>query len=116
MRLAPPAGTAWRAFTQLFPTPDALVFTAPNLQYLLDSPIEFSAATLREFTVAPAGDEPPATIRVVVHHLGPDAHVDAFTKDVERIVLEQRSLEAAGGPLSEAQRAFRDAWLGSQAR
>lgn len=92
VRLVAPTGKTWRAFTQLFPSSDPLVFTASNLQYLLDSPIEFSAATLRDFTVAPVGSEPAATIRVVVHHLGPDALVDDVTKDVERIVREQRAI------------------------
>src|SRR4051812_17388625 len=32
----------WRVATQLFPGPDVQTFTAPNLQYLMDSPSEFS--------------------------------------------------------------------------
>src|SRR5690606_34942999 len=44
-----PEGASWRVATQLLPTDDPLVFTAPNLQYLMDSPAEFSAFTLREF-------------------------------------------------------------------
>lgn len=92
VRLVPPTGKPWRVFTQLFPTPDAQVFTAPNLQYLLDSPIEFSAAALREFTVAPRGSEPAATMRVAMHHLGTDAELDTFVRDLERIVLEQRAV------------------------
>ena len=45
----PPAGSNWRPATQLFPTADPWTFTAPNLQYLLDSPTELSAYRLREF-------------------------------------------------------------------
>ena len=37
-----PAGSAWKAATQLYPTPAPLEFTAPNLQYFMDSPIELS--------------------------------------------------------------------------
>lgn len=100
VRLVPPAGKAWRAYTQLFPVSasDATAgaagqqFTAPNLQYLMDSPIEFSAATMREFTVPPRAGEPAATIRVVVHHLGRESDVDAFAKDVEKVVLAQRDV------------------------
>jgi predicted metalloprotease with PDZ domain len=92
VRLVPPTGRTWRVFTQLFPTTDAHVFTAPNLQYLLDSPIEFSAAALREFTVAPRASEPAATIRVAMHHLGTDTQLDTFVRDLERIVLEQRAI------------------------
>ncbi|MGI8672869.1 MAG: M61 family metallopeptidase [Luteitalea sp.] len=89
VRLNQPPGKRWQVATQLFPTADPLVFTAPNLQYLMDSPIEFSAHTLREFTVAGAGGRAPARIRLAVHHLGTDAQVDAYTKEVEKIVREQ---------------------------
>ena len=92
VRLVAPEGREWRPYTQLMATDDPFVFTAPNLQYLLDSPIEFSAATLRTFDVEPVGTEPHATIRVVVHHQGPDAQVETFARDVERIVHEQRAV------------------------
>ena len=34
----PPKGSSWVVATQLFPTDSAWTFTAPNLQYLMDSP------------------------------------------------------------------------------
>src|SRR6187401_3116931 len=37
-----PSGKAWKVATQLFPTNDPLVFTAPNIHYLMDSPTDFS--------------------------------------------------------------------------
>ena len=37
-----PPGKAWKVATQLFPTSDPLVFTAPNIHYLMDSPTDFS--------------------------------------------------------------------------
>ena len=43
-------------------------FTAPNLQYLMDSPAEFSAFTLRTFTVPDERRTP--VFRVAVHHTG----------------------------------------------
>jgi predicted metalloprotease with PDZ domain len=46
-----PAGRPWRVATQLFTTPDPLVFTAPNIHYLMDSPAEFSTFTMRTFMV-----------------------------------------------------------------
>ena len=87
--LEPPAGASWRAATQLYPTPDPLVFTAPNLAYLLDSPIELSDFALRTFTVADPSD--PArrpTFRVAVHHAGGGSALDAYAEAVERIVRE----------------------------
>src|SRR5919204_696670 len=58
VRFDPPAGRAWRVATQLFPGRDAQTFTAPNLQYLMDSPSEFSAFALRTFTVRDGAREP----------------------------------------------------------
>jgi predicted metalloprotease with PDZ domain len=90
VRLMPPAGKPWRVATQLFPTADPLVFTAPNLHYLLDSPIDFSNFTLREFTVDDGRKRngPPPTIRIALTHDGTDAEADAYARDVERIVRE----------------------------
>ena len=54
-----PAGVS---ATQLFPGADPFTFTAPNLQYLMDSPTEFSAFSVRSFTVADGAaraDVPP---------------------------------------------------------
>jgi predicted metalloprotease with PDZ domain len=86
-----PQGTNWRVATQLFPTDDPLTFTAPNLQYLMDSPAEFSDFVWRTFDVARAG-APRATIRIALHHQGTDAEADRFAGDVERIVLEEEAI------------------------
>jgi predicted metalloprotease with PDZ domain len=88
IRFEPPAGASWRIATQLLPGRDALTFTAPNLQYLMDSPAELSAFALRTFTVADEARTP--VFRVAVHHRGTDAEVDAFVRDVETIVRETR--------------------------
>ena len=92
VRFTQPPNRAWRVSTQLFPTDDALAFTAPNLQYFMDSPVEFSAHVVREFTVPRPGAGPPARIRLAVHHLGTDAQVDAYTAMVEKIVREQAAI------------------------
>ena len=92
VRFEPPAGqsgdTAWRVATQLLPGAEPFTYTAPNLQYLMDSPTEVSAFSLRTFTVPGVAVSP--VIRLAVHHTGTDAELDAFTKDVERIVGEAR--------------------------
>jgi predicted metalloprotease with PDZ domain len=84
---APPAGLNWKPATQLFPTSDAWTFTAPNLQYLFDSPTELSAYRLREFTVKNP-DGKSYTIRTAVHAEGPDQDVDQYAAGVEKIVRE----------------------------
>ena len=51
VRFERPSGTSWNVATQLMLGPDAFSFSAPNLQYLMDSPAEFSQFSLRTFTV-----------------------------------------------------------------
>jgi len=88
VRFEPPTGAAWRVATQLLPGADARTYTAPNFQYLMDSPAEFSGFGLRTFTVADAPGAP--VFRVAAHHTGTDPELDAFAADVERIVREAR--------------------------
>ena len=88
VRFEAPVGTSWRVGTQLLPGDEARTYTAPNLQYLMDSPTEFSDFSLRTFTLADAPGAP--LVRLVVHHEGTDADLDAFAADVERIVRESR--------------------------
>ncbi len=91
VRFEQPAGRTWRVATQLYPTEDPLTFTAPNFHYLMDSPAEFSAHTLRTFTVADAGGGAPQ-FRVALHHDGSDADADAFARDAEKIVRESMAV------------------------
>jgi predicted metalloprotease with PDZ domain len=88
--LTQPPGRVWKVATQLFPTTDPLVYTAPNIHYLMDSPTEFSNFTLRTFTVDDGAKRngPPPTFRIALHHEGTEAEADAFAKDVEVIVRE----------------------------
>jgi predicted metalloprotease with PDZ domain len=88
VRFDVPAGSSWRVATQLVPGRDPFTYSAPNLQYLMDSPAELSAFTLRTFTVPDEARTP--VFRVAVHHAGSDADVDAFARDVESIVREAR--------------------------
>ena len=90
IRFERPTGTSWRVATQLTPAADGLSFTAPNLQYLMDSPSEFGAFTLRSFTVP--DDRRTPVFRVAVHHNGTDADVDGLARDVEAIVREARHI------------------------
>jgi predicted metalloprotease with PDZ domain len=90
VRFVRPPGRQWKVATQLFPTDDPLVFTAPNIHYLMDSPTDFSNFTLREFSVDDGRKRkgPPPTIRIALTHDGTGAEADAFARDVERIVRE----------------------------
>ena len=88
-----PPGMTWAVATQLFSTGDPLVFTAPNLQYLMDSPAEFSDFELRTFAVPdPAAPTNRPMFRLVVHHESAAETVDAFATEVERVVRETVSV------------------------
>ncbi|HVH12539.1 MAG TPA: hypothetical protein VM759_05790, partial [Longimicrobium sp.] len=95
VRFERPAG--WRVATQMAPTADSAVFTAPNLQYFMDSPTEVGPWDVREWTVTgPAGRS--STIRLVLHHLGTAEELDRFADKTRRVVAEQIALwgEPAG--------------------
>jgi predicted metalloprotease with PDZ domain len=94
--LVPPAGRDWKAATQLFPTSEPLTFSAPNLAYLMDSPIEFSDFDLATFTLPSATGDPGVTFRVAVHHTDSQRDVDAFAEDLEKIA---RAASAVFGEL-----------------
>ena len=89
VRFEPPPDSGWRVATQLYPTDDPFVYTAPNLQYLLDSPAEASRFAERTFTVAdPADPGHRPAFRIAVHHTGGEGELDRYAGDVERIVRE----------------------------
>jgi predicted metalloprotease with PDZ domain len=87
----PPAGSNWRAATQLFPTAEPLTFTAPNLQYFMDSPTELSDFRVSQFTVA-AADGSEARFRVVAHVGGTQAGFDALVTAIRRLVREEMAV------------------------
>jgi len=88
VRFDRPAGTSWNVATQLQSGTDAFSFSAPNLPYLMDSPVEFSQFALRTFTVTDENRTP--VFRLVVHHTGTDAEVDGLARDVQAIVREAK--------------------------
>jgi predicted metalloprotease with PDZ domain len=90
-----PAGMRWQVATQLHgdrspddarPGADRYEFSAPNLQYLMDSPVEFGPVVMRQFAVA------SRTFRFALHHTGTDAELDSYLKDVEKIVRQEGAI------------------------
>lgn len=87
----PPTGSNWKIATQLFPTSDPWTFTAPNLQYFMDSPVELADLVISEFTV-PNADGSPVRIRLAAHSDGSQADVDALAKLVQPMVREHMAV------------------------
>ena len=85
-----PAASDWQIATQLYATPDPHTFTAPNLQYLMDSPAELSHFVLRTFQVPslrPGGKT--QTIRVAMHSQASAAELDTYFAGVQKLVREE---------------------------
>ncbi|HJP85863.1 MAG TPA: hypothetical protein VJ852_07740 [Gemmatimonadaceae bacterium] len=96
IRLAIHAPAGWRIATQLRPTGDSAVFTAPSLQYFMDSPTEVGPVSWRTWTASYGGK--PSTWRLAVHFLGNQAQLDTFATMAQRIVAEEVAMwgEPAG--------------------
>ncbi len=87
----PPGGLKWKPATQLFTTNDPWTFTAPNLQYMMDSPTELSNYALREFTVTNP-DGKTFTIRTAVHADASSQEIDRYAAEVQKIVNEEKAV------------------------
>lgn len=91
-----PSGKRWQVATQLHgdrpsdsarrTVPGVFEYTAPNLQYLMDSPVEFGPVSIPQFTMG------GRTFRFAVHHTGSAAELDGFVKDVEKIVRQEGAI------------------------
>ncbi|HEU4878866.1 MAG TPA: PDZ domain-containing protein [Gemmatimonadaceae bacterium] len=88
--------SGWKIATQLAPTRDPGVFTAPNMQYFMDSPTEIGPVSQRSWTKTHGGRK--STWNIAMHHLGTEAQLDSFTVMVRRIVDEEIAMwgEPAG--------------------
>jgi predicted metalloprotease with PDZ domain len=94
-----PVGLQWQIATQLHgvsgdgspydtrrPVPDHYEYTAPNLQYLIDSPVEFGPITVETFMIG------PQMFRFAAHHTGTRMQLQAFVKDVAAIVQQEEAI------------------------
>lgn len=79
-----PEGSGWRVATQLAPTDDPFRFTAPDLDYFMDSPTEVSDFWEDSWQVQ--GPDGPETIRIALHHTGTDAQAEAYARGARKIV------------------------------
>ncbi|THD69538.1 M61 family peptidase [Robertkochia marina] len=76
----------WKVATQLVKE-DEDTYTAPNLYYLMDSPVEISDHEVRSFKIdGPQGEQ---TIEFALHHRGGSMIFDEFFEGVKKIVTEE---------------------------
>ncbi len=83
-----PPGSNWTIATQLAPEPDG-TWQAPNLDRLMDSPVEISHHAQPEWKV---GD---AQFRLSLHHTGTDEEAAAYARMCEAVVTEQEGVFGA---------------------
>ena len=79
----------WKVATQM-PRVMGNIYTAPNLQYFMDSPTEISNYGLRQFTVDNNGQQ--QTIEFVLHHNGTEAELDTYFEQVKKVVLAEKDV------------------------
>lgn len=86
----------WKVATQLAPTSDPSRFTAPNMQYFMDSPTEVGPLMFSSWQAMVNGKV--WTWRVGVHHQGTQEQVDTYAGMARKVVEEQLALfgETAG--------------------
>jgi predicted metalloprotease with PDZ domain len=76
----------WKVATQLRQGSDKNVFTAPNMQYLMDSPISLGAQQVRSWQ---EGDQ---TIELAALYLGPNSELDGYAKKIQKVVKEEKAV------------------------
>ncbi len=80
-----PASSNWRVATELTPHADG-TWSAPNLEQLMDSPVEISAHAEPEWKIE------DATFRLALHHLGTDREASVFATMCKAVVLEEEGV------------------------
>ena len=79
----------WKVATQL-KLESGTTYSAPNLQYFMDSPAEISNFFLREFEEESNGKK--YVIRAAVHHPGSEAVLEPYMDGVKKIVKQQKAI------------------------
>jgi predicted metalloprotease with PDZ domain len=81
-----PTSAGWKIATQLYPGSTDTEFTAPNLQYLIDSPVELGPLSIETFRVG------SQTFRFAAHHTGTEVDLERLVGDVAKIVAEEEKV------------------------
>ncbi|MFD2245832.1 M61 family metallopeptidase [Pontibacter ruber] len=84
-----PQGKNWKIATQLKPE-SGTTYSAPDFQYLMDSPTELSNFELAEWTINEKNKT--KTIQVALHHQGTKAQFEEYVAKTKNIVAEQRAV------------------------
>lgn len=81
----------WKIATQLKPGNDAATFTAPGLQYFMDSPVKIGDLSFTEWTVTNP-DKKSYRFRIAFDGKDPNNKLDEFGKKVARMVKQAQAV------------------------
>lgn len=84
-----PENRSWKVATQL-PLEQGTTYTAPDLQYFMDSPTEISDFGWRSFEVESKGKT--FNIQLALHHNGSEEELDRYFENVKKVVVEERDI------------------------
>lgn len=79
----------WKVATQL-PLVSGTIYSAPDLQYFMDSPTEISNYHLREFDLD--SNEKKQRVQLVLHHNGSQVETDTYFEKVKKVVLAEKAV------------------------
>jgi predicted metalloprotease with PDZ domain len=85
-----PEGKNWKIATQLKLETKPYTFSAPHLQYFMDSPTLIGNFIQRKWQV-PDGNN-TKTLELAIFNDGPETVVDEFTQKLQQVVLELRAV------------------------
>lgn len=80
----------WKVATQLTLVSET-TYSAPNLQYFMDSPTELSNYSIRNFEII-ENDGRKKNIKFVLHHNGTEKELDAYFEKVKKVVVEEQKV------------------------
>jgi predicted metalloprotease with PDZ domain len=81
--------TGWRAATQLYPQAEGAL-SAPDVDYLMDSPLEISDHQLLSFSQASAGKT--YQIELALHHAGSAEEAKVLLEKTQAVVRQQQAI------------------------
>jgi len=89
-----PDNKKWTIATQLKPTDKANVFTAPNLQYFMDSPVKIGSLIWKDWTLSNP-DKKRYTFRLALEANASDSLATDFAGKIKKITQETQAIFGA---------------------
>jgi len=86
-----PSDKEWKVATQLKPTADPFTFTAPGLQYFMDSPTKIGSLQFRQWNMTNP-DNKEYTFRLALEGEASQTLLDSFVYKVQKVVEQAKAV------------------------